>query len=108
VSTRISILVVAVCAIILGCLTGVGSAGAATPPPSACTVFVFDVNLGQGVEAYCDNAPGTYQVVALCSDDLDLWSIPGSLASAAAGPSLAECRGPLLFPAHVVNYFVAQ
>ena len=105
-STRISIAITALCTTILGCLTGIGTAAAAQP--TQCTVFFFDVSLGQGVEAFCDSAPGTYQAIVQCSDDLDFWSVPGTLASAGGAPSVAVCHGQLLFPAHVVSYFVVQ
>lgn len=104
--TRISIAVVAVCTIVLSGLAGV--ANAATPPRPGCDVLYFDVNLGQGLEAFCDSAPGTYQVITQCSDGLDVWSVPGSLAVAGDGPSVAICHGVLLFPAYVLSYFVVQ
>jgi hypothetical protein len=104
--TRISIAFVAVCTIVLSCLAGV--ANAATPPHPDCDVVYFDVNLGQGIEAFCDGAPGTYQVIAQCSDGLNVWSVPGTFAVADDGPSLAICRGLLLFPAYVLSYFVVR
>lgn len=104
--TRISIAVAALCTILLSCLAGV--ANAATPPRPACDVVYFDVNLGQGLEAFCDSAPGTYQVITQCSDGLDVWPVPGSLAMAGDGPSVAICHGLLLFPAYVLSYYVVQ
>jgi hypothetical protein len=101
--------VVAASTIILACLTGVGTASAAPrPAPSPCDTVYFTINLGQGVETFCDGAPGTYQVIAQCADGVDVWSVPGSLARAGEGPSVALCRGVLLFPAYMLSYFVAQ
>lgn len=106
-STRISMAVVAVSTIVLSCLAGVANATTTAHHPD-CDVVFFDVNLGQGIEVFCDSAPGTYQAIAQCSDDLDVWSVPGSLAEPGDGPSVAECHGLLLFPAHVLSYFVVQ
>ena len=108
-STRISIAVVAVCTIILACLTGIGTAAATPrPAPSPCDAVYFNINLGQGVETFCDSAPATYQVITQCSNGLEVWSVAGSLARAGEGPSVAMCRGVLLFPAYVLSYFVVQ
>ncbi|HEX9334826.1 MAG TPA: hypothetical protein VF892_03030 [Pseudonocardiaceae bacterium] len=107
-STRISIAVVAVLTIILGCLSGIATTSSASADEPDCSVVFFDISLGQGVEAFCDDAPGTFQVIAQCSDDLDFWSAAGNLAEAGDEPSVAECHGVLLFPAHVVSYFIAR
>jgi hypothetical protein len=108
VSTRISIAVVALFTMILG-LTGIGTASAApSPAPSPCAPAYFDISLGEGVEAFCDGAPGRFQVIAQCADGVDVWSVPGSLARAGEGPSVALCRGIPLFPAYVVSYFVVE
>lgn len=110
-SRRISVLAAAAATALLSCLTGAGTATAAAAPapfqPPCDTVF-FPLNLGQGIEVFCDDAPGTYQVIAQCSDDSDIWTVPGTLAEAGAGPSVAECHGLLLFPAHVLSYFVVR
>lgn len=47
-------------------------------------------------------------MVAQCTNDVDAWQVAGTLADAGTGPSVAECRGLLLFPARVFNYFVIQ
>jgi hypothetical protein len=107
VPTRISIAIVTAFTIILGCLGGTASA-ASHPESPDCTFVFFDISLGQGVEAFCDNASSTYQVMAQCSDDLDFWTVPGTLTTAGAAPSVAECHGLILFPAHVVSYYVVQ
>jgi hypothetical protein len=111
VSKRIASTIVAVFTAILGCVGGIVGAGPATAaesPPTPCTVVFFNLSLGQGVEAFCDEAPGTYQVITQCSDGLDVWSVPGSLAVAGAGPSVAQCHGVLLFPAYVLSYFIVE
>ncbi|HVV22976.1 MAG TPA: hypothetical protein VHF06_26300 [Pseudonocardiaceae bacterium] len=76
------------------------------PPP--CTVVFFDVNLGQGVEDFCPGEQGTYQVIAQCGDGNDVWTAVGSLAGPGGGPSVATCRGALLFPAHVLSYYLLR
>jgi hypothetical protein len=111
-STRIAITIVAVFTAILGGVSGIAGAGTANavgpPAASPCTVVYFELSLGQGVEAFCDQAPGTYQVITQCADGLEVWSTPGSLAVAGEGPSVAECHGILLFPAYVLSYFIVQ
>jgi uncharacterized membrane protein len=108
--TRISIIVAAALMIVLG--AGAATANAATQQQGAqqqdCTVVFFDVGLSQGIEAFCDSAPGTYQVIARCTNDVDAWQVVGTLSEAGAGPSVAVCRGLLLFPAQVFDYFVVQ
>jgi hypothetical protein len=85
------------------------TANAAAPADvEGCSVVFYDVALGQGVEAFCPDEPGTYQVIAQCSNGDDTWMEPGTLATPDSGPSVAECRGVLLFPAHVANYFVVR
>lgn len=84
-------------------------ANAATPaeaPP--CSVVFFDVELGQGVEEFCPDEIGTYQVIAQCTDGNDIWTVPGTFAEPDGGPSVATCRGVLLFPAHVLSYFLLR
>jgi hypothetical protein len=108
VSTRTSIAIAAAFTIILTCLSGATASAAPRPGSPDCTVVFSPISLGQGMEAFCDNAPGTYQVVAQCSDDLEYWTVPGTLTTAGDAPSVAECHGLLLFPAHVVSYFVVQ
>ena len=103
--TRIAIVLVAALTVVLG----VGAATAnATPHQSDCTFVVFDSGLSQGVEAFCGSAPGVYQVIAQCTNDVDSWQTAGTLAEAGSGPSVAECRGVLLFPARVINFFVIE
>ena len=105
-STRIIIAVIAAFTIILGC--GTTASAAPRPQPTDCTMVFFPISLGEGVEAFCDNAPGTYQVLTQCSDDVSYWLVPGTFATADGAPSVAECHGLLLFPAHVISYYVVQ
>jgi hypothetical protein len=103
--TRIAVALVAALTIVLG--VGTATANAA-PHQSDCTLVLFNSGLSQGIEAFCDSAPGIYQVVAQCTNDVEAWQVAGTLADAGTGPSVAECRGLLLFPARVFNYFVIQ
>jgi hypothetical protein len=103
--TRIAIALVAAVTSTLG----VGAATAnASPHQSDCTIVLFNSGLSQGVEAFCDSAPGVYQVIAQCTNDVDVWQAAGTLAEAGTGPSVAECRGLLLFPARVFDFFVIE
>lgn len=72
-----------------------------------CTTVFFDVNFGQGVEEFCPDADG-YQVIAQCTDGTDIWTVPGTFAEPDGGPSVATCRGALLFPAHVLTYYLVR
>jgi len=103
--TRIAIALVAALTVVLG--VSVATANAA-PHQSDCTIVLFNYGLSQGVEAFCGNAPGVYQVIAQCTNDVYAWQAAGTLAEAGTGPSVAECRGLLLFPARVFNYFVIE
>ena len=92
-------------------MLGTASADAATTvaapsprPPSSCSAVYFD----QGVDVFCDQAPGTYQVVAQCNDGSDFWSSVGTVTVANSAPSVALCRGELLAPARVVSYYVIE
>ena len=107
-SIRTSIAVAAAFTIILAGSSGSTASAAPRPGPPDCTVVFYPISLGQGMEAFCDNAPGTYQLVAQCSDELEYWTVPGTLATAGDAPSVVECHGLLLFPAHVASYFVVQ
>jgi hypothetical protein len=90
------------------------SASAAEQPgvPSqgapGCAFVFFNVSFGQGVEAFCSAAPGTYEVFAQCSNGVDFSSVPGTLAVANSAPSVAECRGGLLASAQIISYYVVQ
>jgi hypothetical protein len=108
VSARIAVAVVAACTAILGGASTATADAAGPPPPTPCTVVYFNLDFGQGVEAFCDQAPRTYQVIAQCADGLSIRQEPGTLATAGEGPSVAECRGGLLSPAYVLSYFIAQ
>jgi hypothetical protein len=103
--TRIAIALVAALTIVLGVSATTANA---TPHQSDCTVVLFSLGLSEGIEAFCGGAPGIYQVVAQCTNDVDTWEVAGTLADAGTGPSVAECRGLLLFPARVFNYFVVE
>lgn len=112
---RFAIVVVAMFAPILLAVGGVfGASASATGLPTpqdahGCTVLFSEYGVDQTVEAFCTEAESTYQVIAQCSDGGgSFWSVPGSLAVKGSGPSIATCHGVLLFPAHVVNYFVVQ
>lgn len=90
------------------------SAGAAEQSPlqphgsSGCAFVFFNVSFGQGIEAFCSEAPGTYEVFAQCSNGVDFSSSPGTLAVANSAPSVAECRGGLLASAQIISYYVVQ
>lgn len=111
---RFAIVVVAMFAPILLAVGGVfGASASATGLPTpqdthGCTILFSGYGVDQTVEAFCTEAENTYQVIAQCSDGGSFWSVPGSLAVNGSGPSIATCHGALLFPAHVVNYFVVQ
>lgn len=81
---------------------------APSPAPSSCAYVFFNVSFGQGIEAFCQQAPGTYEVFAQCSNGVDFSSVPGTLAVANSAPSVAECRGGLLAPAQIISYYVVQ
>jgi hypothetical protein len=78
-----------------------------SPAPSCSYVF-FSVTFGQGIDAFCPQAPGTYAVVAQCSDGVNSSFAPGTLAIANFAPSVAICRGGLLSSAQIVSYYVVQ
>jgi hypothetical protein len=103
--TRIAVALVAALTVVLGVSAATANA---TPHQPDCTIVLFDSGLSEGVEAFCGNAPGVYQVVARCTNDVETWQAAGTLAEAGTGPSVAECRGLLLFPARVLDYFVIQ
>jgi len=103
--TRIAIALVAALTVVLGVSAATANAA---PHQSDCTIVLFNAGLSEGIEAFCGNAPGVYQVVAQCTNDVDTWQVAGTLAEAGTGPSVAECRGLLLFPARVFDYFVVQ
>jgi hypothetical protein len=103
--TRIAIALVAALTLVLGVSAATANAA---PHQSDCTIVLFDSGLSQGIEAFCDSAPGIYQVIAQCTNDVDVWQVAGTLSEAGAGPSVALCRGLLLFPARVFDYFVVQ
>ena len=87
------------------------SADAATPapaPPPACTPVYFDVTLGQGVDVFCNQVQGPYQVIAQCDNGVAFWSVMGTVTTPNSGPSVAICNGDLLAAAHVVSYYVTQ
>jgi hypothetical protein len=77
-------------------------------PPSACNAVYFGVELGQGIDVFCDQAPSTYQVVAQCNDGSRFWSSMGTVTVANSAPSIAICRGELLASAQVVSYYVIE
>jgi hypothetical protein len=103
--TRIAIALVAASTVVLGVSAATANA---TPHQSDCTIVLFNSGLSEGIEAFCGSAPGVYQVVAQCTNDVDTWQAAGTLAEVGTGPSVAECRGLLLFPARVFNYFVVE
>jgi hypothetical protein len=72
-----------------------------------CTTVFFDVTFGQGVEEFCPDTD-SYQVIAQCDDGGDVWTVPGTFAEPGSGPSIATCRGALLFPAHVLTYYLVR
>jgi hypothetical protein len=80
----------------------------APPTPGPCTSTYFDVQLGQGVDVFCNQAPATYQVIAQCDNGFDFWSSLGTLTVANSAPSVAICHGDLLAPAQVVSYYIIQ
>jgi hypothetical protein len=80
----------------------------APPTPGPCTSIYFDVQLGQGVDVFCNQAPATYQVIAQCDNGFDFWSSLGTLTVANSAPSVAICHGDLLAPAQVVSYYIIQ
>ena len=82
-------------------------AGSAHADEPNCDTVFFDVTLGQGVEAFCP-ADYSYQVIAECTNGADVWTVPGTFAGYDGGPSIATCRGALLFPAHVLTYYVVR
>ena len=83
-------------------------AAPAPPSPASCTAVYFDVNLGQGVDVLCNQAQGTYQVIAQCNNGYAFWSSPGTLTVPGFAPSVAICRGDLLTPAQIVSYYIIQ
>ncbi len=87
------------------------SADAATPapsPPQACTPVYFEVTLGQGIDVFCSQVQGPYQVIAQCDNGVAFWSVMGTVTTPGSGPSVAICNGDLLAAAHVVSYYVTQ
>jgi hypothetical protein len=84
------------------------AATSAPQPPSSCSAVYFDIELGQGVDVFCNQAQGTYQVVAQCNNGSEFWSSMGTLTVANAAPSVAICRGELLAPAQIVSYYVIE
>lgn len=89
-------------------LFGATADAAPAPPPAFCTAVYFDVNLGQGVDVICNQAQGTYQVVAQCNNGFAFWSSLGTLTVPGSAPSVAICHGDLLAPAQVVSYYIIQ
>jgi hypothetical protein len=86
-------------------------ADAATPaptPPPACTPVYFDVTLGQGIDVFCEQVQGPYQVIAQCDDGVAFWSVMGTVTTPNSGPTVAICNGDLLAAAHVVSYYITQ
>ena len=78
------------------------------PPSSACSSVYFDIELGQGVDVFCNQAPATYQVVAQCNNGAEFWSSVGTVTVANSAPSVALCRGELLAPAQIISYYVIE
>lgn len=77
-------------------------------PPSSCSAVYFDIELGQGVDVFCNQAPATYQVIAQCNNGVEFWSSDGTVTVAYAAPSIALCRGGLLAPAEIISYYVIE
>jgi hypothetical protein len=97
-------------------MLGAASADAATAapaapspqPPSSCSAVYFDIELGQGVDVFCNQAPATYQVIAQCNNGAEFWSSVGTVSVANSAPSIALCRGELLAPAQIISYYVIE
>jgi hypothetical protein len=77
-------------------------------PPSSCSAVYFDIELGEGVDVFCNQAPATYQVIAQCNNGEKFWSSNGTVTVAYSAPSVALCRGGLLAPANIISYYVIE
>lgn len=77
-------------------------------PPSSCSAVYFDIELGQGVDVFCNQAPATYQAMAQCDNGFQVWWSVGTVTVANSAPSVALCRGELLAPAQIISYYVVE
>lgn len=80
-------------------------------PPPGCMSTFYSVFLGEGVAMTCYSLPDPskmYQVVAHCQSGSSYWYNGGNLVPLGFGPSSAECKGGLLWSAHLAGFHVVD